>query len=372
MYGQINQNEFGEYVARYIALDAFRGLTIALMILVNTPGSWDFVYPPLMHADWHGSTPTDLVFPFFLFIIGSAMFFSFRKTDFEFSSEQVTKILKRGVIIFFLGLLLSAYPFVVPLSEVRIMGVLQRIGIAYVVASILVLLLKRNGIILVSAIILMAYWALLLLVGSENAYTLEGNIVRQFDLFVLGERHMWGGKGTAFDPEGLLSTIPSIVNMLLGFEVTRMITGISDKKQCIVRLLQVAFACVLVSLCWNLVMPINKALWTSSYVLFSTGIACVVLAVFVYLIDIKKGEQRLASLLVYGTNPLFIYVLSWLWTTTYLYIPLGEVDMYQGLFNILSQYMPPYFASFVFAFSHVIIFWLLSLWLYQRRIFIKI
>jgi predicted acyltransferase len=359
-------------MTRYIALDAFRGLTIALMFLVNTPGSWDFVYSPLLHADWHGATPTDLVFPFFLFIIGSAMFFSYRKTDFVFSITQASRLLKRALIMFFIGLALNAYPFVTPLDELRILGVLQRIAIAYFLAGLIILLFNRRGIFISSVVILLAYWLLMLSVGSEQAFTLEHNIIRQFDVFVLGGNHLWAGKGLPFDPEGLLSTIPAVVNVLIGFEVTRLVTSIDNKSECVVKLVKIGVTGVLLSLLWDIVMPINKSLWTSSYVIYSSAIACFVLAMFIYLIDIKGFKKPVVPLLVYGTNPMFIYVLSWLWTTTYFYIFVDGVNLYAWLFNELRGVFEPTLASFVFSLSHVILFWFISQQLYKRQIFIKI
>ncbi|MFT5756048.1 MAG: putative acyltransferase [Alteromonadaceae bacterium] len=359
-------------MTRYIALDAFRGLTIALMILVNTPGSWDFVYAPLLHANWHGATPTDLVFPFFLFIIGSAMFFSYKKTNFVFSSAQVSRLLKRALIMFFIGLALNAYPFVTPFDELRILGVLQRIAIAYFFAGLLILFFNRRGIFISSIVILLGYWLLMLSVGSDQAYTLEYNIIRQFDVFILGNNHMWGGKGLPFDPEGLLSTIPAVVNVLIGFEITRIVSRINDKNECVVKLLKIGVVGIALSLLWDTVMPLNKSLWTSSYVIFSSAIACFVLAVFIYLIDIKNCKKPVVPLLVYGTNPMFIYVLSWLWTTTYFFISIDGVDLYAWLFNALQTVFNPTLASFVFALSHVVLFWFISQQLYKRKIFIKI
>lgn len=360
-------------MTRYLALDAFRGLTIALMILVNTPGSWDYSYGVLMHANWHGATPTDLIFPFFLFIIGSAMFFSFRKTNFDYSGKQLIHITKRGGIIFLIGLVLSAYPFIAPLSEIRIMGVLQRIGIAYILAAIIILSLNRRGIWLVSIGILLGYWLLLMSVGAEHAYTLEHNIVRQFDIWLLGENHVWSGKGLPFDPEGVLSTLPAIVNVLIGFEVTRYMTSVSDKKLCVVKLLQFGIVTVVIAWLWHFVMPINKSLWTSSYVLFSSGMACLLLAFFIFITDIKAKATAVEPLLVYGTNPLFIYVLSWLWVTSYLYVNVGDIDFNQWAFNQLATFFHnTKFASFFFAFFHVVLFWFVSQALFKRKIFIKI
>jgi len=358
-------------MTRYLALDAFRGITIAFMILVNTPGSWAHVYAPLLHADWHGVTPTDLVFPFFLFIIGSAMFFSFKKTDFAATPEQFVRIIKRGFIIFLIGFMLNVIPFNSSIEELRIMGVLQRIGIAYAIAASLVLLLNRRGIFIVSTIILLAYWGLLLSVG-ETGLTIEGNIIRRFDLVTLGANHMYSMRGVSFDPEGILSTIPAVVNVLLGFELTRYLTSIKDKNSSALKLIFIAGIAICLGALWGLVLPINKALWTSSYVIYSTGFACLLLAVFVWLIDIKGQEKLVSPLLVYGTNPLFVYVLSFLFIIVYLKIPVGDSSLYRWLYELFKQVAEPRLASFLFAFSHVVLFWFISLQLYHRKIFIKI
>ena len=358
-------------MTRYLALDAFRGITIALMILVNTPGTWSHVYAPLLHADWHGCTPTDLVFPFFLFIIGSAMFFSFKKSNFAASPAQFAKIIKRGFIMFFIGFMLNVIPFTTSMDEWRIMGVLQRIGIAYIVASMLVLLLNRSGVFIVSAIILLGYWFLLLSAGPAGL-TIEGNIIREFDLAVLGANHMYTMRGTSFDPEGLLSTIPAVVSMLFGFELTRYLTSIKDKNASVIKLILIGGLAIGFGALWSIYLPINKSLWTSSYVIYTTGFACLLLAVFVWLIDIKGQEKIVAPLLVYGTNPLFVYVLSFLFVTIYLNISIGDNTMYHWLYEQFKLIAEPTLASFLFAFSHVVLFWFISLKLYQHKIFIKI
>lgn len=358
-------------MTRYLALDAFRGITIALMILVNTPGSWSHVYAPLLHADWHGCTPTDLVFPFFLFIIGSAMFFSFKKSDFSATPEQFTKIIKRGFILFFIGLMLNVIPFNTSIEELRIMGVLQRIGIAYVIAAVLVLLLNRRGVFIVSTLTLLVYWGLLLSAG-DNSLTIEGNIIRQFDLAILGKNHMYTMRGVSFDPEGLLSTVPAVVNMLLGFELTRYLTSIKDKKSSVIKLIIIGGISLGFGALWGLVLPINKYLWTSSYAIYTTGFACLLLAVFVWVIDVKGQKKLVVPLLVYGSNPLFVFILSFLFVTVYLNTPVGSSSLYFWFYQQYTLFFDPIFASFLFAFSHVVLFWFVSLQLYQRKIFIKI
>lgn len=356
---------------RYIALDALRGLTIALMILVNTPGSWSHVYAPLLHASWHGITPTDLVFPFFMFIVGSAMFFAFKKQNYTLDANVTFKILKRGVLIFLIGFMLNIYPFTADPDTWRIMGVLQRIGIAYVFAALIVCLFSSRGILVISLAILIAYHFILLSVGA-NGYSLESNLVRQLDVALLGEAHIYGGFGVPFDPEGLLSTLPSIVSVLLGFEVTRIISQIEDKTQSMLKLIQLGVLGVLIGIVLDFFIPINKALWTSSYVIYCAGYACLTLAFFVYLVDIKKRDKVVEPLVVYGTNPLFIYVLSWVWVASYALFSVGDGTIHDAMFQGMANVMDAKLASFIFAFVHVVFFWWCSKWLYSRKIFIKI
>jgi len=358
-------------MTRYLALDAFRGFTIALMILVNMPGSWAYVYTPLLHAQWHGCTLADLVFPFFLFIIGSAMFFSFQNSELTTKTDSFTGVLKRGLILFAIGLMLSIIPFDTPIEEVRIMGVLQRIGVAYIIAGSIILLLTRCGILIASAIILLAYWATLLSFG-QGSLTLENNIVRQFDLAILGANHMYTIRGVSFDPEGFLSTLPAVVNILFGFELTRYLVSIKDKESSVIKLVMIGGTAVIFGALWGEILPINKALWTSSYVIYTTGFACLLLAIFVWLIDIKGHKKLVAPLLVYGSNPLFIFVLSFSFVTVYLNIIVNNRSLYSWLYQQFTSFTEPMLASFLFAFSHVVLFWFISWTLYRCKIFIKI
>lgn len=357
-------------MARYQALDALRGLTIAMMILVNTPGSWSHIYAPLRHAQWHGCTPTDLVFPFFLFIVGSAMFFSFKKSLFAFSQSAAVKIIKRACIIFAIGWLLNAYPFIGDWSEIRTMGVLQRIAIAYAIAALLVLLVSRRQLWLISIATLLGYWLLLAVTG--DAYQINQNIVQKIDLSVIGAARMWHIGDIAFDPEGLLSTLPAVINVLIGFETTRYLSSLDSKQQAAKNLVFIGLSLIALGGLWGLALPINKSLWTSSFVLFSSGFALLVLAAFIWLIDIK-GKLNLAKpWLVYGMNPLFIYVLSWVWVTSYYLVPIGDTDLHNWIYQALQAVSSPVNASLIFAIVHVSLFWLISYFLYHRNIIIKI
>lgn len=360
--------------SRYYALDAVRGLTIALMILVNTPGSWRYIYAPLQHADWHGCTPTDLVFPFFLCVVGAAMYFSFGKTGFAWSSASGISIFRRTVIIFSLGLFLNAFPFSGSMDDLRILGVLQRIALAYMVAAIIVLSVGRWGVYLISAAILPGYWAILWWFGGGDPYSLEGNVVTRLDLFLLGGSHLWTGKGVPFDPEGLLSTLPAVVNVLIGFEITRAMTTQADKSRGVILLLALGVLAILIGLLWNLYFPINKSLWTSSFVLYTAGYFACTLAFFVWLIDIKQWWFIATPLTVYGSNPLFIYVLSILWVKIYYLIdvPGESQNLYNGFFLFLTRFLSEINASLAFAVIHVLLFWVVSVVLYRNRIFIKV
>jgi predicted acyltransferase len=266
--------------------------------------------------------------------------------------------------------MLNVIPFDTPIEDLRIMGVLQRIGIAYVIATSLVLLLNSRGVFIASAVILLAYWGLLLSMG-DNSLTIEGNIVRHFDLATLGANHMYTMQGISFDPEGLLSTIPTVVSMLLGFELTRYLTSIKDKKSSVIKLALIGVVAIGFGALWGLILPINKSLWTSSYVIYTTGFACVLLAAFVWLIDIKAQYKLVSPLLVYGTNPLFFF-LSFGFVTAYLNSSVGDSSLYALLYQQFLLFANPTLASFLFACSHVVLFWFVSLMLYQRKIFIKI
>ncbi|MFT4929084.1 MAG: putative acyltransferase [Phenylobacterium sp.] len=358
-------------MSRYLALDALRGCTIAVMILANTPGSWDYVYAPLLHADWHGCTFMDLGFPMFLFIVGSAMFFSFRKNDFTCSTPLLLMVLKRGLMLFGIGLLLNSYPFNGPWQDMRLMGVFQRIAIVYVIGAVVVLTLRKNAIYALCVGILLAYWGLLVLAGGDAPFSLQDNLVRQLDIMLLGEGHLWQGKGLAFDPEGLLSSLPAVVNLLCGFEVTRYLVSVEDKKDSAINIGVFGVVSVAIGLLWSSQMPLNKSLWTSSYALYSAGYACLALSAAIYIIDIKGFHKLTKPLIEYGSNPLLMYMLSFLCVASYYNIDIGNISLYQWLFDGLREVFEPTFASLMFAVGHVVFFWWVSSVLFRRNIFIK-
>jgi predicted acyltransferase len=366
--------------ARSLALDVFRGATIAGMILVNMPGSWAHIYGPLRHAAWHGATPTDLIFPFFLFVVGTAMWFSYAKFDYRLSTPLTKKILRRVALIFVVGLFLSAFPFSSELlSNLRIMGVLQRIALAYGIAAFLVLLLDRQKVILVSAVILLGYWWLLWAFGGSDPYSLETNLVRQVDLAILGERHVWRGFGIPFDPEGLLSTLPAVVTVVMGFFAGRWITSSERREDAVLKMFLAGTLLILGGLIWHQFFPINKPLWTSSYVLYTGGIAFATLAWFIWVIDVKGYRKWTMPLQVYGLNPLFAFVLSGVLARTLtrlIHVPVGDGETVTGYVwlytRIFEPLAGPLNGSLLFAITMVVVIWLVVLPLYRKNIIIKI
>jgi predicted acyltransferase len=296
---------------RLIALDIFRGLTVALMIVVNNPGSWSSVYPPLLHSVWNGCTPTDLVFPFFLFIIGTAMWYSYKKSDHRISKSLVVKIVKRSVIIYLIGLSLNAYSvFSLDLTTIRIMGVMPRIAIAYCIASFIVLGFQIKWLRIIIGLILLLYWAIIVTLGGDTPFTLEGNFARTFDIAVLGLNHIPLFHGVRFDQTGLLSTLPSIANVLFGYLAGRLIDTSEIKLHAVKRLLIYGISGIAAALLWNILFPINKPLWTSSFVLYTCGFASLFLGTLLWITDIKGHAGWAKPFLVFGINPLFLYVFS--------------------------------------------------------------
>jgi len=359
---------------RLTALDAFRGFTIAGMILVNNPGSWSYVYPPLRHAQWHGCTPTDLVFPFFLFIVGVAMWFAFKAFNYKLTQKAFNKIAKRTLLIFSIGLALNAFPFWRNYDTLRIMGVLQRIALAYFFASMLVLLFKRKTVLYLSGLILLIYWTIMYFAVPENPYNPETNFARVVDMAVFGEKHVWNGFGFPFDPEGLLSTLPAIVTVILGYFTGITITQSQSTEKAILNMFVTGIPLILAGMLWDYVFPINKALWTGSYVLYTGGLAMVFLALSIWLIDIKGYKLWSQPLVVFGLNPLFIFVFSALWVKTLYLIP---VKAYDNVYNALYQtaFVPVagnMNGSLFFALMHIVFFWLLVYILHKRKIYIKI
>jgi len=368
---------------RLVALDVFRGLTIVLMIIVNTPGTWAHVYPPLLHSAWNGCTPTDLVFPFFLFIVGVAMWFSFRKFNHELNRTALKKIIYRTFLIFLIGLLMNGFPYY-NLTHIRILGVLQRIALAYGIGAIFVLLLNRRDRWIGAIIILLLYWLVLRMFGGDSPFALETNLVRKIDLFLFGSNHVWHGfplysnDKIPFDPEGLLSTFPAMVNVILGYQVGEFIGLSENHRKVSARLLIYGAIGVIIGLIWNQFFPINKPIWTSSYVVFTVGAGTILLAILIWVIDIKNWKGWIQPFQVFGMNPLFIYVLSelivmilFLFQVNVKGIPMnGYSWLYQVVFVPIGG--DGKFSSLLFALFYALFCWFIGYILYRKKIYIKI
>lgn len=380
---------------RYYSLDVFRGATVALMILVNNPGSWGHIYAPLEHANWHGCTPTDLVFPFFLFAVGNAM--AFVMPRFEQAGDGVfwKKVLKRTLLIFGIGLLLNWSPFVrwdgetlagKPWQNVRIMGVLQRIALCYFFASVIVYYAKTRGAFVISAVLLLLYWFICMTAGAPgDPYSLSGWFGTKIDLDLLGITHIYKGEGVPFDPEGLPSTMAAIVQVVFGFFVGQYIQQKGKSYEMLAHLLVAGLILFFTGYCWDMVFPINKKIWTSSYVLYTTGLAIMTLSVLIYLIEFKQSRGRWSRFFdVFGKNPLFIFVLSgflprlsamfrWVDHVT----PEGK-KVYTSFFPWFYEHVCKNIAadlrvgSLVYALCMITFFWLIVYVLDKKKIYIRV
>lgn len=306
---------------RYYSLDVFRGATVALMILVNNPGSWAHVFSPLDHAPWNGCTPTDLVFPFFLFAVGNALAFVMPRFEQAGPAAFWKKVVKRSLLIFGIGLFLNWSPFVrwdndqivgKVWENVRIFGVLQRIAVAYFFASVILYYAKARGAFVISAIILLLYWFLCMTLGQPgDPYSLSGWFGTNVDMHLLGVSHMYKGEGVPFDPEGPSSSMNAVVQVIFGFLVGQYIQQKGKTYEMLSGLLIAGLVLLFTGYCWDMVFPVNKKIWTSSYVLYTTGLASLVLGTFIYLIEFKEKRGAWSKFFnVFGKNPLFIFVLS--------------------------------------------------------------
>jgi len=363
---------------RLISLDIFRGLTIAFMIIVNTPGSWKYVYPPLRHASWHGCTPTDLVFPFFLFIVGVSIWFSMKKYGHEINTRSLFRILRRTAAIFALGLFLAIFPyFGRDYSTLRIMSVLQRIALAYCLGAIICLSVNRNYLWIVIAFLLLAYWAILAFAGGPEPYSLEGNFAARVDAAILGKNHLYQGYGIPFDPEGLFSTVPAVCTVLTGYYTGEIVGKGSEDGKTSLKLLLLGASSAGLGLLWSIVLPLNKPLWTSSYVLYTAGIAMGFLALIYFISDVLKFRKWGVFFLVFGTNALFAFFLAGIWTRLMLYIKIpagsGNITLYNWLYEkVCVPVAGDMNGSLMFAVMQMLFIWLLVFILYRKKIYIRL
>ncbi len=360
---------------RYLSLDVFRGLDVALMIVVNSPGNGSTSFSPLLHADWNGFTLTDLVFPTFLFVVGNSMSFSQKKYENMGNGAFFKKVLKRTAIIFLLGFLMYWYPFfddgqLKPFSETRVFGVLQRIALCYMFASIILHFVKTKTAIWLSVGFLVAYQIILMAFGD---LTLSGNAVLKLDEWLIGANHMYHGEGIAFDPEGLLSTLPAIVNVIIGFLAGKFIQKNGQNYETIAKLTMVGFALVFAGLAWDLIFPINKKLWTSSFVLLTCGIDLFAIATLIYFLDMKKAKGWSYFFEVFGKNTLFIYLLSEIFIITLFAIDVNGESLYRWIAdNIFISWSGGYMGSLLFALWVMITCWVVGYFMDKKGIYVKV
>lgn len=370
---------------RFLSLDVFRGMTVCFMIIVNTPGGGATPFAPLLHADWHGFTATDLVFPAFLFAVGNAM--SFTKSKMEQQSGVFLKILKRSAWIFILGYLLYWFPYfksdeagnliLKPISETRIFGVLQRIALCYFFAALMIHYLSEKKVILLSILFLPLYWIILLLFGDPaDPYSMLGNAGHYLDKFLIGENHLSKGEGVPFEAQGLLSTMPAIVLVIIGYFAGKFIRENGKNYETIAKLLLSGAALIFIALCWDSVFPINKKLWTGSFILLTSGLSLAIIATLLFLIEIKTWNQWNWTYFftVFGKNPLFIYLLAEFSSRILNLIQVREdlslkAAIGKGFFQSIA---PGPAGSLLFAISFMLVCWLVGLWMDKKRIYVKV
>lgn len=362
---------------RLVSLDVFRGITIAAMIIVNNPGSWSYVYSPLRHAEWHGWTPTDFIFPFFLFIVGVSISLALsRRTAASKTHAVVCKIFRRTLILFFLGIGLHLYHRP-ELETLRIPGVLQRIAICYLLASLLFIKTGwkiRAGL---TILILTGYYALMKLIPvpevGAGVWTFEGNLCGYIDRLLIGAKHLYRG---TFDPEGLLSTLPALSTTLLGTLTGDWIRKAGGSCKTVLSFLAGGVVLIVAGQALHPIFPINKQLWTSTFVLLTAGAALIFLAVLIAVVDLKGWKKWSFPFLVYGTNAIAVFVGSSLMVKLLIKTTVGGADgmsLWAYIFNnLLSSWAGYYPGSLLFPLI-LTLFWLaLLIPLYKKRIFIKI
>lgn len=379
---------------RLLALDVFRGITIAGMIMVNNAGNWNAVYAPLKHAGWNGLTPADLVFPFFMFIMGISTYISLRKFNFQFNREILYKIAKRTVVIFLIGLMIAWIGLsfrtyhslagenisvwdrlsqsLTNFSNLRILGVMQRLAITYCITSLIAVLVKHKYIPYIIATTLIGYF-LLMLLGNGMEYG-EKNILAIVDKAILGSSHM---NSPNFEVEGILSTIPALCNVLIGFLCGKLIIETKDNDKRIAQLFIVGAIMTFVGLLLAYGCPINKRIWSSTYVLATCGMGASLLALMIWIIDIKGHKKWSVFFESFGVNPLFIYVFA----EVLAIVLSGTLLMYDNkLMSIksvvykvfLQPYLGDYFGSLIYSILFVLFVWMIGHILYKKRIYIKI
>ncbi len=365
---------------RILSVDIFRGVTIAAMILVNTPGTWDHVYAPFLHAEWHGLTPTDLIFPFFLFIVGMSITFAYTKKKANgIGADVYKKIISRSLKLIFLGLFLAVFtnefPFFKDFSDLRLPGVLQRIGIVFFISSLLFLHLNWRALLSVFLLILIGYFLIMTQLpmnGELPVLTRGSDWAAVIDMKILTNAHTWKND---YDPEGLLSTIPSIATtifgMFLGMTILNKNKTHQDKLKFFIIIGVVA---LILGYLWSTIFPLNKALWTSSFVLVTGGWASLIFAGIYYVADILGHSTWGKPAIIFGSNAITVYFLASFTAKLFGMIELSDGQSVHGyLYEMLSNVITtPKLSSLIYALLVVSYYYLIAHILYKKKIFIKV
>lgn len=379
---------------RVLALDILRGITIAGMLLVNNPGTWEHIYPPLEHAQWTGLTPTDLVFPFFIFVMGVSMYFSLNKYRFTLSWPLVGKIVRRTVLLFLIGWavgwfshllrhLVQGEPFAVAanhLASMRYLGVFPRLALTYFFGAFIAVLFRHKWIPWVIGFILVAY-ALILGLGNGYEFSLD-NIIARIDNSVLGSDHMYhesvDGVELSFDPEGILSTLPCIAHVLIGLMVGKMIHTVRNNEQRLGKLLLWGASLLLLGWLLQYGIPCGKKMWSTTFVLITCGMAMSVLGLLVHVIDIRGHKKWCRFFEAFGVNPLALYVLGTVMAIVFGSLPVGtaadggHVTIHGLLHGMYTGWLDPSTASLYYAITFVLLVWIPGYFLFKKKIYIKI
>ena len=376
---------------RLLALDVLRGLTIGGMILVNSPGTWSYVYPPLLHSRWNGLTLADVIFPLFMFMMGMSMYISLKKFSFSLHRELFLKIIRRTFLIFIIGTGIYATSTFLEalrgaslqpeltknpwqtafasLAHLRILGVLQRLALCYGIGSLLVTTIRHRYIPYLIAALLIGYYVILL-AGNGFVYGPE-NFLSHADRLVLGTSHMYNDRG--IDPEGVLSTIPSIAQVLIGFCFGKICLETPDMKDKLNRLFLYGSICLILGFLLQDICPLNKKVWSPTFVMVTCGFSVLLLSILLWYIDVTKRYRKTQAFEIFGVNPLFCYVLSEILYILADNLPLKEQNMHDIIYAGLSGWLGDNaFTSFVYAFLFVGVVWLVGAFLYKKRIYIKI